>query len=243
MDIKGKVVIITGASEGIGLEAARRFAGEGAFTVIAARSLDKLENLAKEIRAGGNEVLVVPTDMTKPLAVRNLVDKAFAWKGRIDILINNAGQAAAGAVAEINPEYFRQILDLNVFGPVYAIQAAVPLMKKTGGGLIMNISSMVSKMKIPGLGTYAATKSALNMLSDTARVELADANIRVITVYPRGTETDFGKHSLGDQGLRQGQRASVPAYQRDSADYVALKILDAARTEVAEQFMTGDGKP
>jgi short-subunit dehydrogenase len=237
MEIKDKVVIITGASAGIGLETARRFAEQGAHLVNAARSTDKLEELAKEIWGKGGEVLVLPTDMTDPQAVKNLVDKAFAWKGKLDILINNAGQAAAGTIAQVNPQYFRQILELNVFGPLFAIQAAVPAMKKTGGGLIINISSMVSKMKIPGLGTYAATKSALNMLSDTARVELAEDKIRVITVFPRGTETDFGKHSLGDQEMRQSQRTSMPSYQRDTADYVALKILDAAKTEVPEQYM------
>jgi NAD(P)-dependent dehydrogenase (short-subunit alcohol dehydrogenase family) len=189
------------------------------------------------LQTKGNEVLVVPTDMRKPAEIKRLAEQAFNWKGRLEILINNAGQAAAGTVAEVNPEHFQQILELNVFGPLYAIQAAVPLMKKNGGGLIINISSMVSKMNIPGLGTYAATKSALNMLSDTARVELSEDHIRIITVYPRGTDTDFGKHSLGDQELRQRQRSSQPSYQSDSAAYVAGKILDAAKSEVKEQFM------
>ena len=237
MDVKGKVVVITGASAGIGLETARVFAEAGAFVVLAARSLDKLESLAKEIQAKGHEALVVPTDVSRQAEVKNLIEQAFTWKGRLDILINNAGQAAAGTVAEINPELFQKILELNVFGPMYAIQAAVPRMKQTGGGLIINISSMVSKMKIPGLGTYAATKSALNMLSDTARGELAGDNIRVTTVYPRMTATDFGKNSLGNEQQRQRQRSSQPGYQPDTAEYVARKILDAAQTEVPEQFM------
>jgi NAD(P)-dependent dehydrogenase (short-subunit alcohol dehydrogenase family) len=138
-----------------------------------------------------------------------MVEQAFQHYGRIDILINNAGQAAAGTVARVSRDSFLRNIELNVFGPLVALQAAVPLMRQGGGGLIINISSMVSKMHIPGLGAYAATKSALNMLSDTARGELAADNVRVITVYPRLTATDFGRNSLGDQRMRQSQRAGA----------------------------------
>jgi NAD(P)-dependent dehydrogenase (short-subunit alcohol dehydrogenase family) len=117
-------------------------------------------------------------------------------------------------------------------------------MRLGGGGLIINVSSMVSKMRIPGLGAYAATKAALNMLSDTARVELAADKIRVVTIYPRMTATDFGKHSLGDQGMRQHQRASVsPAMVIDTPEMVAEKILLAAQKEPDEQYMDGSFSP
>jgi NAD(P)-dependent dehydrogenase (short-subunit alcohol dehydrogenase family) len=169
-------------------------------------------------------------------AVSRMIDQAFKHYGRIDILVNNAGQAAAGTVAEVNPDDFRQILELNVFGALHAIQAAVPKMRQ-GGGLIINISSMVTKMHIPGLAAYAATKTALNMLSETARVELAAENIRMITVYPRLTATDFGKNSLGNEQLRQRQRASVSSMTPDSPELVAEKILEAAQKEPAEQYM------
>jgi NAD(P)-dependent dehydrogenase (short-subunit alcohol dehydrogenase family) len=237
MDIAGKITIITGASEGIGLATARAFVAEGAGVVLAARSAGKLEALAEELRGQGHEALAVPTDMTDRDAVKRLVDEASRKFGRLDILINNAGQAAAGSVADVGEEAFRRILDLNVFGPLYAMQAAVPVMRRGGGGLIINVSSMVSKMHIPGLGTYAATKSALNMLSETARVELAPDKIRVIVVYPRMTATDFGKHSLGDQGLRSRQRSATSDVPRDSAETVAGKIVEAARSEPEEQFM------
>jgi short-subunit dehydrogenase len=238
MDIKGKVVIITGASAGIGLASARRFAAAGARLALAARSSEKLAALAEEIRAQGGEALVLPTDMRDPAAVNRMVDQAARHYGRIDVLINNAGQAVAGTVAEVSLEHFRQVIDLNVYGPLYAIQAAVPRMRENSGGLILNISSMVSKMHIPGLGAYAATKSALNMLSDTARVELAAENIRVITVFPRMTATDFGRNSLGDERRRQAQRNRPPGeVVVDSAEHVAEKILEAAEKEPAEQYM------
>ena len=245
MDIQGKVVIITGASMGIGRAAAHCFAKAGARLALAARSTDKLNALVDELHTAGYQAIAAPTDMRDAAAVNHMVEQTFQHYGLIDILVNNAGQAAAGTVAAVNPEHYRQIIDLNLFGPLYAIQAVVPKMRQSGGGLIINISSMVSKMKIPGLGTYASTKAALNLLSDTARVELAADNIRVITVYPRSTSTDFGANSLGDRAMRQRQREGVQAQAPgparnivvDTAEYVAEKIVYAAQNEPAEQFM------
>jgi short-subunit dehydrogenase len=240
MDIAGSVTLITGASAGIGLATARRFAAEGARLALVARSADKLEAFATELRGQGREAIAIAADLRDPAAVKRMVEEAFRRFGRVDILINNAGQAASGTVAEVNPEHFRQILELNVWAPFHAIQAVVPMMRATGGGLIINVSSMVSKMQLPGLGTYAATKAALNLLSATARVELAESNIRVLTMYPRMTSTDFGKNSLGDQAMRQRQRSSAPrAVVVDTAEAVAEKILEAARKEPAEQYMEG----
>ncbi len=238
MEIRGKVVIITGASEGIGRAAAQRFAAAGAVVVPVARSADRLNALGEELRGLGHEAFPIACDMRDRDAVNRMVEQVYTTCGRIDILINNAGQSAAGTVAEVNPEDFRKIVELNVYGPVYALQAAVPKMRLGGGGLIINVSSMVSKMRIPGLGTYAATKAALNVLSDTARVELAADKVRVITMYPRMTATDFGRHSLGDQRMRQHQRASTsPAAVVDTPDEVAEMILKAAREEPEEQYM------
>jgi short-subunit dehydrogenase len=118
------------------------------------------------------------------------------------------------------------------------MQASMPKMRTQGGGIIINVSSMVSKMQIPGLGGYASTKAALNTLSDTARGELAPDHIRMITVYPRMTATDFGRNSLGNRQVRQQQRGNAaPGMVIDSAEYVAEKILEAIQKEPAEQFM------
>jgi short-subunit dehydrogenase len=239
MDIKDKVVLITGASAGIGLAAARLFAATGAKVAVAARSVEKLNQLADELRRQGQAVLVVPTDMTHQAEVDRMVETTIRHYGQIDILINNAGQAASGTVADVNPDHYRQIIELNLFGPLHAMQTVVPAMRQHGGGLILNVSSMVSKMRIPGLGAYASTKAALNTLSETARVELAPDNIRVITIYPRMTATDFGRNSLGNQQMRHQQRSAAPRPDMviDSAEYVAEKILLAAQKEPAEQFM------
>ena len=149
--------------------------------------------------------------MTDQAQVKALIDKAYERFGRIDILINNAGQAAVGPVATVDPDQYRQIIELNMFGPLHAIQAVVPKMKEQGGGVIINISSNVSKMAIPGIGAYASTKYALNGLSLTARNELAADNIRVVLFLPGQTATDFGKNAL-DEG--DGLRPPQPATER-----------------------------
>ncbi len=241
MDISGMVAIVTGASEGIGRATAQRLAQAGAKLVLAARNEARLLELAEEIRRQNGEAHAIPTDLRDPLAVKNMVDRAFEHFDRIDALFNNAGQSAAGMIATVDPEVLRQVLDLNLFGALYAIQAVVPRMKESGGGVIVNVSSMVSKLKIPGLGTYAASKAALNVLSATARVELAADNIRVITVFPRTTATDLGKHSAGDLRMREQQRARAVSSGQpvDSPEFVAGKILEAVRDEVEEKYMEG----
>jgi NADP-dependent 3-hydroxy acid dehydrogenase YdfG len=238
VDLEGKVVLITGASAGIGLATARRFAQAGAKLVLVARSADRLERLADELRGQGSEAIAIAADVRDPAQVKRAIAETARHFRRLDILINNAGQAAADTVADLNPDDFRQIVDLNVFGALTAMQAAVPVMREHGGGLIINISSMVSKMRIPGLGAYAATKAALNVLSDTARGELAPEHIRVITIFPRVTSTDFGRNSLGNREVRRQQRAhsAVPV---DWPEFVADKILAAAINEPEEQYMDG----
>lgn len=157
-------------------------------------------------------------------------------------MINNAGQTAVGPVATINPDHYRQIIELNLLGPLHAIQAVVPKMKAQGGGVIINISSNVSKMAIPGIGAYASTKYALNGLSLTARGELAADNIRVVLFLPGQTATDFGKNALRPENMgnwRPGGNQPMP--EPDSAEAVAHKILEAAISEPAEMGMPMQG--
>lgn len=241
MEVQGKVIIITGASMGIGAATARVFADAGAKLVLAARSADKLAEVAKSLPAEA-ETLIVPTDMTDQAQVQALIETAYTRFGRIDIVINNAGQAAAGAVATINPDLYRQIIELNLFGPLHMIQAVVPKMQAQGGGVIINISSNVSKMAIPGIGAYASTKYALNGLSLTARNELAPDNIRVVLFHPGQTATDFGKNALRDNpGDGPRPRGNQPVREPDSAEDVAHKILEAAIAEPAEMGMPMHG--
>ena len=230
MDIQDKVVIITGASEGIGLATARLFAKAGAKVALAARSADTLHTIVNELHEQHYEAIAVPTDMRNKDAIEALVDRVFQQYGRIDILINNAGQGVYGNVADVDIEQFRQMFELNVLGPVEAMQALIPKMRHNGGGLIINVSSHVSHMHLPGISAYAATKAALNMISDTAREELASEHIRITTMYPSVVATRMLERL---QGPRPRQGGPEP----ESAEAVAHKILEAASYEPHEQYM------
>ncbi len=235
MDIQDKVVIITGASGGIGLATARLFAQEGAKIALAARSADTLHIIVNELHEQHREAIAIPTDMRNKDAIEAMVDSVFQQYGRIDILINNAGQAVSGNVADVDIDQFRQIFELNVLGSVEAMQAMIPKMRQNGGGLIINVSAIVSKMSLPGVGAYAATKAALDKISDSAREELASDNIRITTMFPRKTATNFGKNSLSN--INQAPRPAQSGPEPDSAEAVAQKILEAARNEPHDQYM------
>jgi short-subunit dehydrogenase len=237
MQISGAVTIITGASAGIGLATARLFAAHGARLALASRSAETLTRLAAELP----DAFAIPTDLRDAASITHMVAAVHAHYGRIDLLINNAGQGMYAPVERINLEHYRQIMELNLYGPLLAMQAVIPIMRAQGGGMIVNISSNVSKMHIPGLAAYASTKYALNALTLTARAELAPDNIRVGVMYPRLTATEFGRNAITSQGQQPGRwpagerRPNMPT--ADPVDAVAAKILEAVQTEVAEQAM------
>ena len=223
MDLNGKVMIITGASSGIGEATARAAAGSGARLVLAARRRERLEALAEEI---GGDVLVVPTDMRDLEQVRRLVEVAGEERGRVDILVNNAGQGLHVPVEKIAIEDLAAVFQLNVYGALIAMQAVIPLMRQAGGGAIVNVSSGTTRMPAPiGAAGYAASKAALNMLSRAAREELADDGIVVSTVYPFVTATEF--HDTLRAGAGPGGRRG---FEPDSAEKVAATILDLIRS-------------
>jgi short-subunit dehydrogenase len=242
MEIKNKIIIVTGASQGIGLETAKLLSKEGASVVLAARSKDVLKNLEKEISTGRNgaEVLVVPTDMRKEGDIENLIEKTIGKFGRIDVLINNAGQGMYGPVESADIDEYKNIMELNVYAPLRAMQLVIPIMRKQGGGMILNISSRVSKNYFPNLAAYASTKYALNALSLTARTELSKDNIVVSVMHPRLTATNFGKNSAGTghPDLAAGQRpASAPRADIDKPKQVAEKIAELIKSEAPEAEM------
>jgi short-subunit dehydrogenase len=226
MDIKGKVIIVTGASSGIGLATARRLAGLGAFVVLAARSKKRLEALQKELPGS----LAVVTDMTREKDREGLVKKTMARYGRIDVLVNNAGRGLLGNVESFELEQFRQITELNLFAVVRAMQLVIPIMRRQGGGAIVNISSQVTRAHIPGLAAYSATKYALNAITLTAREELEGDGIAVSMVLPTGTDTDFMKNSLGESPYweKEGRMGGDPP------EKVAKKVAEAIKSGEAE---------
>ncbi|MBX4196167.1 SDR family oxidoreductase [Candidatus Pacearchaeota archaeon] len=226
MDVQDKVIIITGASQGIGLATAKHLAQKGAKVVLAARSEDTLKNLEKEIPHS----LAVKTDVTKESDIHNLITITLKKFGRIDILINNAGQGIYDSVEKIDLENFKKIMDLNVYSVIKLMQAVIPQMKKQGGGMIINVGSGVTKLHIPGLGGYSATKYALNTLSFIARQELEKDNIIVSVITPGLTATKFGENAIG----KRPSWANRPMPEADTAEKVAQRIAELIDSEDAE---------
>jgi short-subunit dehydrogenase len=231
MDVKGKVVLITGASAGIGKAAVELFARKGARIALSARSVDKLNAMAKGLEGS----LAVPADMSKPDDARRMVEETYAHFGRLDVLINNAGQGYISPLETIELDKFAELTSLNVYGPVVAMQAALPIMRKQGGGMIINVSSKVTLMHLPGISAYAASKAALNMLTLTARKELEPEGITVCLVYPGLTATEFRKNALRSKS--DFPPLATHSMQADSAEKVAEKILEAVATGAAEVIL------
>ena len=222
MALKNKIVIVTGASQGIGLEASKLLAKEGAHVVLAARSMDVLKKLEAEL-AGS---FAVQADLRKSGDITRLIGAAVKKFGRIDILVNNAGQGYYSSVEKIDLKYYQSLLELNLFGPLLCMQAVIPVMRKQKGGTIVNVSSMVTENYFPNLAGYSSTKYALNALSRTAAVELEKDCIKVKLLRPKLVETDFGKNSAVAEPDAIRDRKNPHAPPMDTALFVAEKLLE-----------------
>ena len=233
MEIRDKVVLVTGASAGIGLAVARLLAGNGAKLALNARSNDKLEQLSSELPGSAT----FPADMSNEFAVREMIDRVRDKFGRIDVLINNAGRGMHCPLESIDIKKYRELLELNIIGPLVAMQAAIPVMRKQGGGTIVNISSGTTLMYAPGLSGYSATKRALNGLSLTGRNELAGDNIVVSVVYPYITKSDFYKNMVTVEPKPEtADDYAAGRAPADTSEYVAELIADIIKTGEPEIF-------
>ena len=230
MKIKGSVAIVTGASSGIGLSLARLLAEKGAKVVLAARSAEKLQKLQREIPGS----YAVPADLHKPGDISTLVEMTMAEFGQIDILVNNAGQGLRAPVETINMDDYQAVMDLNVFAVVRLMQAVIPIMRSGGKGMILNVSSMVSKNHYEGLAAYSSTKYALNAITLTARAELAADGIAVSVFHPKMTATDFGANARGE---KYDSSAGRPGMSVDSPEAVAEAIAAQIESEEPEAAM------
>jgi NAD(P)-dependent dehydrogenase (short-subunit alcohol dehydrogenase family) len=220
MDLAGRVVIVTGASSGIGAATVRLLHEAGAVPVLAARRADRIEKIGREL--GG--ALAVRTDVTEASDLVRLVDLTLDRHGRIDGLVNNAGVALHQPLDVLDLAEFAAVLQVNVIGVVAMTQAVLPAMRAQGSGRIVNVSSGTTRMVPPGVGGYAATKSALNMLTAVARRELEPDGVAVSLVVPSITATEFagGRFRPGQQ-VRPGLVAHSPGY-------VGRVIMRALRT-------------
>ena len=192
--IQGKVVIVTGASSGIGEATAREFAKAGAITVLAARREGRLERLEREVEEMGGTALAIPTDLTDRAQITHLVQTTLDTFGQIDVLANIAGWAVYDWFEELSAEELRQAYDVNIIGLAELTRQVIPTMKAQRSGFILNMSSYVSRISVPPLTVYASTKYAVEGLTDGLRRALAPWGITVIRIHPSSvTGTEFNQ--------------------------------------------------
>ncbi len=229
MEFRDKTIIVTGASSGIGLQTARMLSARGAKLALAARSRSKLEELSSILPNS----LSIPTDMTKVDQAKDLVRRTVEHFGRVDALVNCAGQGYDAPVEKTDIATLRYIYDLYVVGPLVAMQEAIPLMRGQGGGSIVTLSSGLALMLLPNMSPYSSTKRALAAIYLVAREELKKDNIIVGVVYPYVTTTNFEKNTI-KHSVPEGE-GSLP-HPPDTAEFAAARVLEALESGRAETF-------
>ena len=192
--ISGKIIVITGASSGMGEAVARHLAGKGAKVVAAARRAERIEALVADITKSGGDAIAVPTDVTKKEDMQKLVDTAVSTYGRIDVLINNAGVMPLSPLERLKTDEWDQMIDVNLRGVLYGIAAALPYMKKQKSGHIINTASVAARLVFPASAVYSATKFAVRALTEGLRQEVTPYNIRATILSPGAVATEHLDH-------------------------------------------------
>jgi len=240
---RDNVVVLTGASAGIGHQMALQLAAQGAHLVLAARDPARLEETAAACRALGARVLAVPTDVGDEAQCRALIERAAAGFGRIDTLVNNAGigmWARFEEMTDLSP--FEHIMRVNYLGSVYPTWYALPHLKRTRGRIVA-VNSLTGRTGVPTRSGYAASKHAAAGFFDTIRIELEDSGITVTQVFPGFVATEIRERAYGPDGRPLGQGNS-PVKEREvmTAEECARQIIDAAARRKRELIMTLRGK-
>jgi NADP-dependent 3-hydroxy acid dehydrogenase YdfG len=190
-NIQGKVVVITGASSGLGEATARRLAGEGASVVLGARRADRLKTLVEELTGKGGKAAALATDVSKLQEVQRLVDHAVASFGRVDVMLNNAGLMPLSPLERLKIDEWDRMIDVNIKGVLYGIAAVLPPMKAQKSGHIINVSSVAGHLVRPGMAVYSATKYAVRVISEGLRQEVKPYNIRTTVISPGAVATEL----------------------------------------------------
>ena len=226
-NLENKVVLITGASSGFGEDAALLFAAAGCKVVLAARRIDRLQNLALKIRELGGEAVAVPTDIVDFLEVENLVKTAIGVYGKIDILFNNAGIGRVDWFEKHSPERdINMLMQVNVTALMNVTRQVVPHMLARGEGHIINMVSVAGLIASPLITSYTASKFGVRGFTDALRREVAPLGIKVSGIYPGPASTEFGQHVGKNDAYRSV--SSLLKFHMTS-QYVARRVLDVAK--------------
>ncbi len=231
-----KVVVITGASSGIGRALAFEFASRGAKIVLAARNIDKLKEVEQEITAKGNEVLSVKTDVSVESDCENLIAQAVARFNTIDVLINNAGISMRAMFSDVELSVLKQLMDVNFWGTVYCTKYAMPYITKAKGSVV-GVISIAGYMGLPARTGYSASKYAIRGFLDTLRVENLKTGVHVLVAAPGFTASNIRNVSLTADGTSQG-KTPRDENKMMSAERCAELIADAVVKRKRELIMT-----
>jgi NADP-dependent 3-hydroxy acid dehydrogenase YdfG len=234
-NIEGKVVVITGASSGLGEATARLLSAQGASVVLGARRVDRIQSLADELTGSGGKALAIPTDVTHYDQVKRLVDAAVQTFGRIDVMINNAGLMPHSPLERLKIEDWNRTIDVNIKGVLYGIAAALPYMKQQKAGHIINVSSVAGHKVRPTSAVYAATKAAVLTLSEGLRQEVKPYNIRTTVISPGAVATEL-PNSVTEpdiaENVRKSYEIAIPA--ESFARAVAFAMSQPEEVDVNE---------
>jgi NADP-dependent 3-hydroxy acid dehydrogenase YdfG len=243
--IAGKVVVITGASSGLGEAAARHLAAHGAAVVLGARRAERINALAAELIAAGHKARAVVTDVTDRDQVRNLVDTAVREFGRIDVMLNNAGLMPLAPLERLKVDEWDRMIDVNIKGVLYGIAAALPHMKERKSGHIINVSSVYGHVVDPGATVYCATKFAVRALSEGLRREVKPYDIRTTVISPGAVSTELLEH-ISEKDIQEGTKDFVSriAVGADTfARMVAFAISQPEDVDVDEILFRPTAQP
>jgi NADP-dependent 3-hydroxy acid dehydrogenase YdfG len=235
-NIEAKVVVITGASSGLGEAAARHLSSLGATVVLGARRVDRIQALAKELNAQGGQALAVATDVTQFDQVQRLVDAAVQTYGRIDVIINNAGLMPHSPLDRRKIDDWNRTIDVNIKGVLYGIGAALPYMQKQKSGHIINVSSVAGHKVRAGGAVYAATKHAVRVISEGLREEVKPYDIRTTVISPGAVDTELAD-SITEPDVAENTRkfyAQVAIPADSFARVVAFAISQPAEVDINE---------
>ncbi|MDX2131525.1 MAG: SDR family NAD(P)-dependent oxidoreductase [Planctomycetota bacterium] len=239
-DLAGRPIAITGASSGIGMVTALACARAGMPVALAARRIDRLHEVAETIRKGGGRAIAVPCDVVKPDDCAALVERTVAEFGSIYAIFANAGYGIEGEIERTADDALRDIFEVNFWGTLNTIRPAIPHMRRAGAGHILICSSVVSKMGIPTLGAYSATKAAQDHIGRAMRIEL-HPTIHVSTVHPIGTNTEFSQVVTARSGNR-ARTARAPEGFRQPPEAVANAIVRCLRRPRGEVWTSFRGR-
>lgn len=244
-NIKGKVIVITGASSGMGEATARDLATKGARLVLGARRQDRLDAIVSDITAAGGEAVAVATDVTRREEVQKLVDTASQTYGRVDVIFNNAGLMPLSPLASQRVDEWDQMIDVNIKGTLYGISAVLPYMQAQKSGHVINVSSVYGHKVVAAGAVYCGTKYAVRAISEGLRQEVKDDNIRVTVISPGAVDTELADHitepDVGDTVRDFVSQIGVPA--STMADMVSFAISQPDNVDVNEVLFRPTAQP